>query len=172
MQFSHIVRVWFCFGIFLPATRGRLQGLKRERLYDEQFMSSVNDNLSFFRARFQEEEEYIPVIIGFAPDGDGIRDIIVNRLSQFVKRRFQRFNAISALVKKSQLLDLQQNPDILYIDEDVLVYSDESDDGEPLLYGLEMIQAFNPFIPSFNSSAACNDLNSFKVGIVDSGMAV
>jgi hypothetical protein len=172
MLFFHIVLAWFCFGIFLSAIEGRLQGFQREKIYNEQFVSAVNDRISSFRRQVEVEEEYVPVIIGFANDNDEIRDNIVSRLSQFVKRRFQRINAISALVTKAELLDLKQNPNVLYVDDDVLVYSDESGKSEPLLYGLEMVQAFNTAIPSFNSSAACNDPNSFKVGIVDSGMAM
>lgn len=171
MYFFHIVQGWLRFAILLSAVHGRLQGLKRQKVYNRQLISAVNDRISSFRMQL-EEKEYVPVIIGFSPDNDGILDNIVSRLSHLVRRRYQRINAISALVTKAEILDLQQSPDVLYVDEDVLVFSDESDESEPILYGLEMVQAFTPTIPSFNTSAACSDPNSFKVGIVDSGMAV
>ena len=155
-------------GTFPSAIQGRLKALERQKEYNQQLLQAVRSRISMLRGQVQEEEQ-LPVIIGFAPGNDELRDNIESR--HVVRKKFQRINALSALISRTELLDLQQNPDVLYVDQDVMVYPDEEDD-EPILYGLNMVQAFDPVIPAFNISAACSDPNSFKVGIVDSGLAM
>jgi hypothetical protein len=146
MQFFVIIMGWSFIGTLLPAIQGRLQALKQQRAYNQHLLNVVNDRISSLRSVVQLEQERVPVIIGFAPDTDGVRDTIASRLSQFVRRKFRRINAISALVTQSELDDLKQNSDVLYVEEDVMVYPDD-DDSEPTLYGLKMVQAFSPIIP-------------------------
>ena len=118
-----------------------------------------------------DEEELFPVIIGVNDGSDGVLENIFSRFSTFVRPKFKRIHAISALVSRDELDELKQDPNILYIEEDPMVYPDST---EASLYGLQMVQAYAP-IPSKQNvtmTAACNNPESFKIGIVDSGLAM
>lgn len=129
------------FGL-VGSTRGRLNERRQEE------------------AVSQEEEFH--VIIGLKGDDDGLAGI-VSSLSKLIRPRFKRANALSAIVTKSELEALLNDSDILYVEEDVIVYPDS----ESKLYGLDMVQGESTLIPSNSatSSAACNDPNSFKIGV-------
>lgn len=77
---------------------------------------------------------------------------------------------MAAVVTRSKLQELQDDPDIDYVELDGMAY--ELDAGYTELYGLEMVQAESPIIPKANISSACNDPSSMKIGIIDAGIAV
>jgi hypothetical protein len=168
-----IIHGWLLLLNFIPSIHGRINSLQRQEDNDTILVQPESSGIhATRRQQNSNEDEYVPVIIGFNKDSDGILDDIITGLSQLIRQRFKRIDAISAMVTRSELFDLQQNPNILYIEEDVMVYPDSS--AEATSYGLRMVQAFTPVIPYLNisSSAACNDPSSFKIGIVDSGLAM
>jgi hypothetical protein len=125
---------------------------------------SVNGRLNTNR---QEQEEEFHVIIGMKDEyGLGI----VSRLSQLMRTRFKRVNAVSAIVTQSQMDALMSDPGILYVEEDGVVYPD----GEAVLYGLQMVQAYSSVVPTKNvtSTAACNDPASFKIAVSTAGQSI
>jgi len=88
---------------------------------------------------------------------------VISRLAKLIRPKFKRVNTIKAIVTRDKLEELQNDPDILYVEEDGWVF----EDGEVDLYGLEMVQADSPLIATKNvpATAACNDPNSFKIGV-------
>ena len=135
-------------------------------------VNSLRRRLHSLRGR-KNQEEFYPVIIGVHDGSDELLENIFSRLSTFVRPKFKRINALSALVSQDELYELRQDPNIMYIEDDPMVYPDS---GEATLYGLQMVQAFVPIPSKQNftgtSTAACNNPNSFKIGIVDSGLAM
>jgi hypothetical protein len=108
----------------------------------------------------QQVDEEVHVIIGMKNE-HGLK--IVSRLAKRIKTRYKRVNAMSAVIPRSAYNALQNNANILYVEEDSIVYPNAEAD----LYGLDMVEAASPKIPTKNvtSTAACNDPNSFKIGV-------
>ena len=102
----------------------------------------------------------VNVIIGFKND-NGLQ--VISSLAKLIQNRFQRVNAVSAIVSRSVYNLLKDNEHILYVEEDYVVYPY----AEANLYGLKMVQAESSAISSNNvtSTAACSDPNSFKIGV-------
>jgi len=115
-----------------------------------------------------DADEEVSVIIGVR-NGSGFASVS-NRTSAFHTTKLKKIGAISAKVKKSELEALYNDPNIAFVERDGKYYPS----GEAVLYGLEMIQAFSPLIPktSDSVSSSCSDPNSFKIGIIDAGLAV
>jgi 5S rRNA maturation endonuclease (ribonuclease M5) len=167
------------FQLYVPLVAGRISASERfNGRNTKNFVRSVHrrfNNTVHQQLRLEEIElelEYYPVIIGVNNDNDGtIIQSMISRLAKVVRRKFKRINAFSAVVTRSELNELKENPNILYIEEDTMVYPNSD---EATLYGLQMVQAFAPIISKQNltSTAACNDPKSFKIGIVDSGLAM
>ena len=145
----------------------------KDRVLDQTGGAKIN--LRRRRSRLSRERniqgDLVPVIIGIDDSSDGVLDKIYSRLTTFVRPKFNRINALSALVSRDELYELEQDPNVQYIEDDPMVYPDSS---ETTLYGLRMVQAFAPIISkkNFTGTAACNNPNSFKIGIVDSGLAM
>jgi hypothetical protein len=115
--------------------------------------------------RNEEEEDLISVIVGMKTDN---RARLVSRIAARIVRPgklFKRISAMSIDVTRSELEALQQDPDVLYVEEDGMVYPD----AEAIDYGQTMIRAqsdvFNAAKLIVPSSAACNNPESFKVGV-------
>lgn len=105
-------------------------------------------------------DDEINVIIGFKND-NGLQ--VISSLAKRIHNKFQRVNAVSAIVSRSVYNLLNENVHILYLEEDSVVYPY----AEANLYGLNMVQAESSAIPLNNVSftAACSDPNSFKIGV-------
>lgn len=121
----------------------------------------------------KNEEKLFPVIIGVNDGSDGVLENILSRLFTFARPKFKRINALSALVSQDELDELKRDPNIAYIEDDPMVYPDS---GEAALYGLQMVQAYAPFTgtskQNLTVTAACNNPSSFKIGVIDSGLAM
>lgn len=115
-----------------------------------------------------DENEEVKVIIGVKNDS-GVASIS-QRANEYQTTKLKKIGAVSAKVKKSQLGALKADPNIEFVEPDSMYYPD----GEAVLYGMEMVQAFTPTIPKILDSvpSSCSDPDSFKIGIVDSGLAV
>lgn len=115
-----------------------------------------------------DDEEHVNVLVGVKNDDGETK--VSNKAKQFRNKLKKRINVVSAKVKKSELAELRDDPDIDFVELDALYYPDS----EAILYGLEMIQALSPVLPKYSDSvsASCNDPDSFKIGIIDSGLAV
>jgi hypothetical protein len=128
-----------------------------------QLHARINENLS--RKISENEDDEINVFVRFKNETKtgGIFQKIFSR----IKLRFATANVMSAVVRRSEFSSLQNDPDIDFIEEDFLVYPD----AEVGLYGLKMIQATSRFstvsINTANSTSACNNASSFKIGVSD-----
>jgi len=97
-----------------------------------------------------------------------------------------RVNAARAVVTSlSELVALREDPNVLYVEDDALVYplslygelsatADFTSGGEDYPYGVVMARADTPIAPwparsSFPSTSACSSGDSFKIAIIDSG---
>ena len=77
-------------------------------------------------------------------------------------------HAVAATIVKANLTLLDEDPGIESIEEDYIF----KPWGEIEPYGLDMIQATSNVIPSpLSENSPCRDKASFKVGIIDSGLA-
>ena len=114
------------------------------------------------------ESDEVKVIVGVKNEA-GMASVS-KRAKEYHTTKLKKIDAVSAKMKKSELNALIQDPGIDFVEMDSMYYPD----GEAVLYGMEMIQAFTPQIPKISDSviASCSDPNSFKIGIVDSGLAV
>lgn len=138
-----------------------------------------------------EQEEEFHVIIGIKEEYRGLG--ILLRLSRRIRPRFRRANALSAIVKKSELERLMSDPDISYVEEDAMVYPDDNNGNnilmkfEAILYGVSMVQggvqeSIVPITPTAtdatatsdrsgdsttmrHAAAACSNPDSFKIGV-------
>lgn len=86
-------------------------------------------------------------------------------------RSFQKLQSISTVVTRQELQELQDDPKVLEMEEDVLVFPD-FDTEDATLFSMPMIQAESQlFSKSAAAStnvprtAACNDPRSFKIGV-------
>lgn len=79
------------------------------------------------------------------------------------------FNFTSLQVDLVELESLEQDPDIDFIEVDPVV----SLYGEVYTYGPSVVGAYDSQLPSMSGTTAdCNDPNSFKIALIDSGMYV
>jgi Peptidase inhibitor I9 len=155
----------------LQATHVRRQQRRRRT-------ESDNDGLG------DSEERVFPVLIGLRRVyGRSSRlSVILRFSSKFPHRRFKRINVVSGHVTQSERDRLANHPDVVYIEDDALVYpsyverqvtstSSTTPSADALLYGISMVQGDSLIIPSVSESstatfaAACNDPNSFKIGV-------
>jgi serine protease len=88
-------------------------------------------------------------------------------------KALDRVSAKKGTLTRSEIQALlDSDPDILYVEEDRIVYALV----EVSPYGVSTIRADNtqypPPVASTGSGAPCSDPNSFKIGIVDSGLDV
>jgi hypothetical protein len=113
------------------------------------------------------DDDDVHVIIGMKTDN---AYPVVSNKAKRVSPPLKRVSAVAAVVPRSKLQELQDDPDVDYVEVDGMAY--ELDTGSTELYGLQMIQAESPLISTPNISSACNDPSSMKIGIIDSGIAV
>jgi hypothetical protein len=122
------------------------------------FVSLLCSVHSHLRETRRDQEEVHVFIAPKNENGLGV----ISKAAKLIRPKFKKVDTIKAIVTRAKLEELQNDPDILYVEEDGWVY----EDGEADLYGLEMVQADSPLIPTdIASSAACNDPNSFKIGV-------
>lgn len=112
---------------------------------------------------FGDDSDEVHVFIGYKNSTKRKRFIrnIITRIR--LRKRFRSINAISAIMKRSDILELQFNdPDIDYIEEDEIIY----EDGETKIDVIDLIQTSPAFIPAApGATSACNDPNSMKIGV-------
>jgi Peptidase inhibitor I9 len=138
------------------------------------------------RTESDNEEETFPVLIGLrrAYSRSSRLSVILRFSSRFPHRRFKRINVVSGHVTQAERDRLSNHPDIVYIEDDAVVYpnyveeqvtsASSTSTADALLYGVSMVQGDSAIIPSVaestattGSTAACNDPNSFKIGVRD-----
>jgi hypothetical protein len=132
-----------------------------------------------------DNEQVFPVLIGLrrAYSRSSRLSVILRFSSKFPHRRFRRINVVSGSVTQAERDRLANHPDVVYIEDDALVYpsyveqqvtststSSTTPTADALLYGISMVQGDSTIIPSVTestaaTSAACNDPNSFKIGV-------
>jgi Peptidase inhibitor I9 len=136
------------------------------------------------RTESDNEEETFPVLIGLrrAYSRSSRLSVILRFSSRFPHRRFKRINVVSGHVTQAERDRLSNHPDIVYIEDDAVVYpnyveeqvtsASSTSTADALLYGVSMVQGDSMIIPSVaestattGSTAACNDPNSFKIGV-------
>jgi serine protease len=112
--------------------------------------------------------------------GDGSVDVLVGyksgslawqniqARSNRINAKFSRLNTLAATIPRSQLMSLADDPDVDFVEGDYRLKMD----GETVPYGIEQSQGLSDVIPRSFESAACNDPNSFKIGIIDSGISI
>lgn len=119
------------------------------------------------RVEQQYDDDEVHVFIGVKTDT--AYPVVLNKAKR-VSPPLKRVKAVAAVVSRSKLQELQDDPDVDYVEVDGMAY--ELDTGSAELYGLKMVQAESSLIPKPNISSACNDPDSMKIGIIDSGIAV
>lgn len=133
----------------------------------------------------QSTEEFIRVVIGFNTSEQQeeymtetmANDDVVARssLSTPFKRRaykYRRSNAMAMNIHPSQWDELANDPRISYIHRDSRFQLYQRNE-EIIPYGIEMVQGTSTTIPlPAYASGDCEDPNSFKVCVVDSGLLV
>jgi serine protease len=112
-------------------------------------------------------DDYIDVLIGYKSGFLARRNSIQAR-SNRIYSQFPRLNTLAARMPKSQLLSLADDADIDFVEEDYRLFKN----GETVPYGIEQSQGLSDVIPRSFESTACNDPNSFKIGIIDSGISI
>jgi serine protease len=111
--------------------------------------------------------------------GDGSVDVLVGYNSvlarQTVRARcdrinseFSKLNTLAARIPRSQLQSLADDPNVDFVEEDFRLYRS----GETVPYGIGQSQGLSDVIPRSFESTACDDPNSFKIGIIDSGISI
>ena len=172
-----VFRSCLVFSLIELLVAGGIDEINRLVDHNDLFVRAGNRKVSPLRRRLQpirgrkDQEELVPVIIGVNDGSDGVLEKLFPRLSTLVRQKFKRINAWSAFVSQDELNELKEDPNILYVEEDPMVYPDSD---EAPLYGLQMVQAFASTVlkQNYNVTAACNDPKSFKIGIIDSGLAM
>jgi hypothetical protein len=132
-----------------------------------------------------DNEQVFPVLIGLrrAYSRSSRLSVILRFSSKFPHRRFRRINVVSGSVTQAERDRLANHPDVVYIEDDALVYpsyvehqvtstsmTSTTPTADALLYGISMVQGDSTVIPSTAesstaTSAACNNPNSFKIGV-------
>ena len=116
--------------------------------------------------RFLDDATPTPVLIGYKSSSSKLK--LSTRLQDRIQHSpcLSRVNAAKAQLNKTEVEELAAlDDDILYIEEDSLVFPL----AEIIPYGIGAVQATAADPPESNRVSACNNPNSFKVGIVDSG---
>jgi subtilisin family serine protease len=129
---------------------------------------------------YGDDEEEMKVLIGYkdsAVGGMGLQQSSSSSSSSSSSRTFKtgkglsRVHAVRANLNRTALQMLESDPGILYIERDpkVAMLGDLDNSAH-----LAMINAMYTSIPtpSQSTSGACSDPNSFKIGIVDSGVDI
>jgi serine protease len=110
-------------------------------------------------------DDYVDVLVGYK---SGLARQNIQARSNRIYSQFSRLNTLGARMPKSQLLALADDPDVDFVEEDYRLYRN----GETVPYGIEQSQGLSDIIPRSFESTACNDPNSFKIGIIDSGISI
>jgi subtilisin family serine protease len=113
----------------------------------------------------QGGDEPVDVLVRYKT-GRGRSAIQAN--SKRIYSQFAKFNTVAASVPSYNLQALADDPDIVFIEEDYTLYKN----GESTPFGIELTQGLSTVIPRNFESSACNDPNSFKIGIIDSGLSI
>ena len=95
--------LWTAF-VLLPMAQGRLSGQSH---------------------RITQEDEMINVVVGYSTEENSTFQAHQGRryLSQLhVLSQFKRANAISMKIRSSELYKLYQDPDVIYVEEDIKMY--------------------------------------------------
>lgn len=88
------------------------------------------------------------------------------------RHEFDKVGALAVMVSKNKVQELKADPHVAYVEEDQIMYPD----GEIVPYGISMTQMDskkilrNTKLSSNGSTFTCSDSQSFKIGIVDSGI--
>jgi hypothetical protein len=111
-----------------------------------------------------DDDDDIFVFISFK--NETRRGGIFSRFFSKIRSKFAASRVMSAVVKRSEFSLLQNDPDIDFIEEDVMVYPDSEVD----LYGLKMVQAtsqlFKPgSLSNLSATSSCSKSTSMKVGV-------
>ena len=93
----------------------------------------------------------------------------VKRLGSKWTKEMKNIRVASMLIPRASLNALRNNPNIAYVEEDGLVEPDGESVPPAITKSLGDISSVFPAVPS---AASCNDPNSFKVAIFDSGVEV
>jgi len=140
-----------------------------------------------------QEDEPIKALVGYRSESG--RQHIHELASHGIKHAhsFDSVGAVAVTLTKSELLSLELNPDIEYIEKDGLLYpmhsnvninngstrrnnerqlQDDVDEPEKVPYGIKMIQANRryPISQSRSSANLCASEDSFKIAMIDSGV--
>jgi hypothetical protein len=132
----------------------------------------VSPLFQFTEARFQfsranQEKginnENINVFVGYKDEIS--RQKFMDKNITTIRSRFKTAKAISAVIKQSDLANLQSDPDVDYVEVNPTVYSMEYIDIQT--YGLQTIDALTlqTTAAKTNFSTACSDRDSFKIGV-------
>lgn len=78
----------------------------------------------------------------------------------------QHVNAMAGMLTEEEIALLKQDSNVLYVEDDFLVELY----GEVTPYGIPLIQDSTPLPGLSSRPGSCSDPNSFKIGIVDSGV--
>jgi serine protease len=110
-------------------------------------------------------DDSVNVLVGYK---SGLARRNIQSRSNRIYSQFSRLNTLAARIPRSQLLALADDPDVDFVEEDDPLYKH----GETVPYGIEMSQGLSNVIPRSFNSTACDDPNSFKIGIIDSGLSI
>lgn len=122
----------------------------------------------------EDDGTELKVLIGYKPQADEVEGFSLRMAQQ--RRRRKRFrglarvHAVQASLNRTMIRELQKHDEIIYIEEDPPVQMLREIQTVPL----ELINALSDSLPtpSSSDSGACSDPDSFKIGIVDSGLDV
>lgn len=152
------------------------------------FVDDTSASVDVRRLRFLDDDTPLPVLIGYKKGRSGSTAGQLTTSSSSLpagstppgdprlssNKALDRVSAKKGKLTRSEVQDLIDNdPDILYVEEDSYVYPL----AEIVPYGIEAIKANNAQYPpqptsSSSTGAPCSDPNSFKIGIVDSGLDI
>jgi serine protease len=122
---------------------------------DERSLQPGNDNIN--------------VLVRYKSDlGQNFRRNILQSRSNQIYSEFSRLNTLGARISRSQLQALADDSEIDFVEEDFPLYKS----GETVPYGIEQSQGLSDVIPRSFENTACDDPNSFKIGIIDSGLSI
>lgn len=113
----------------------------------------------------QVGDDSVDVLVGYK---SGLARRNIQSRTNGIYSQFSRLNTLAARIPRSQLLELADDPDVDFVEEDYRLYRN----GETVPYGIELSQGLSDVIPRSFESTACNDPNSFKIGIIDSGLSI
>lgn len=118
------------------------------------------------------DDPEIHVLIGYKSD---LGHDHIKAKAKRINKEFENVHASAATLTKSKIAELQNDPDVAYVEEDTLMYPL----GNNIPYGIELTQgnafAASTAVASISSvpvsASACDDPDSFKVAVIDSGFA-